>query len=247
MGLYRRVVHHMWRKTYTGPDDAMLCMKPNVLASLAGNQATINPSRPMVVLAMPVVGLLKAVSHCHDVDPWWTHKYVFSVAPSRIFWHAKDFATSSKVDPDVGETKPGLYDGSQMSQCFYDVLRYSYDHFQSLGECEACLIVYPSGINFGTVWCLHNWIYTRRGHVLSEAVLMRLWLQSPPWPPGGAEVKTLKKTTIALANKLTNLSVREVSPTHSPTVYIINRCIGRWGTTFKKPIQLCRFDSTYLT
>ena len=27
---------------------------------------------------------------------------------------------------------------------FYDVLQYSYDHFQTLEECEACLIIYVS-------------------------------------------------------------------------------------------------------
>ena len=46
-----------------------------------------------------------------EVDARWTHEYVPSAAPSRIFGHAKDFAMSPNVDPDAGETQPGSCDG----------------------------------------------------------------------------------------------------------------------------------------
>ena len=59
-----------------------------------------------------------------------------------------------EVDPVAGEPQPGSYEGlrimrSRISQCFYNVLRCSYDHFQN----EAGLIVCPSAVNFGTVCC----------------------------------------------------------------------------------------------
>ena len=56
-----------------------------------------------------------------------------------ICWQAKDFPMSPEVDADAGE----------MSQCFYHVLQSFYDHFQTLGEYEAYLIVCPSVVNLG--------------------------------------------------------------------------------------------------
>ena len=51
---------------------------------------------------------------------------------------------------------PWLTMHPQISQCFYHVLRYSYNCFQTFRESEACLIVYPSAVNFMRVWCQHN-------------------------------------------------------------------------------------------
>ena len=52
----------------------------------------------------PTPAHFKLVSHCPEVDPRWTHKYVPSAAPSENCWHAKDFVMSPDVDPDAGET-----------------------------------------------------------------------------------------------------------------------------------------------
>ena len=39
------------------------------------------------------------------------HECVPLAAPSGIVWHTKDFVMSPEVDPDVGETQLGSYDG----------------------------------------------------------------------------------------------------------------------------------------
>ena len=92
----------------------------------------------------------KAASHCSDVDPRKS-----SASLSAICWHAKDFAMTAEVDSDAGETQLGSHDGlrctHECANVFNNVLQCSYNHFQTLEECDACLIVCASGINFGTV------------------------------------------------------------------------------------------------
>ena len=61
---------------------------------------------------------------------------------------------------------------SWISQCFDDVLRCSYDHFQTFGDCEAWLIMCPSTVNVRTVWRQHNNLpfpYSRPTHTLASA------------------------------------------------------------------------------
>ena len=46
-------------------------------------------------------------SHCDEIDPRWTHKYVPLAIPSGICWHVKtDFPKTSEVDAEAGETQP---------------------------------------------------------------------------------------------------------------------------------------------
>ena len=65
-------------------------------------------------------------SHCPEVDPQWTHKYVPSAGPPGICWHAKDFLMYPEVDAEVGETEAGVhtmdYDALMNVLMFYDVL-----------------------------------------------------------------------------------------------------------------------------
>ena len=56
-------------------------------------------------LELALLLFIKVVSHCPEVDPRWTHKYVPSAAPSGIFWHAEDFAKTPEADADAGETQ----------------------------------------------------------------------------------------------------------------------------------------------
>ena len=78
-----------------------------------------------------------------------------------LFWHAKDFLMSSEVDVLVGEIQPGfiwwLTKRSRISGFFIMVFfAVFYYHFRTFGECEACLIVCPSAVNFGTMWSRHK-------------------------------------------------------------------------------------------
>ena len=79
------------------------------------------------------------------------HESVPSAAPSGILWHAKDFVMSPEVDTmqeKHNRVHTIAYDALTHLLMF---LRCSYNHFQTLGEWEAFLIVCPSAVNFGTV------------------------------------------------------------------------------------------------
>ena len=78
-------------------------------------------------------------SRCPDVDARWTHEYVPLAAPSRIFWHAEDFAMSPEVDPNAGETQPDSNDGLQCAhECpnvftiFYNVFTINLELWESV-------------------------------------------------------------------------------------------------------------------
>ena len=74
-------------------------------------------------------------SHCANVDPQRTHKYIPLAAPSGICWHTKDFVMSPKVDLDTGETQLGSFDGLQFGHespddftMFYNILTVNSEH-----------------------------------------------------------------------------------------------------------------------
>ena len=123
----------------------------------------------------------KVASHCPEIDPRWTRKYVPLSAPSGIFSHANDVVNTPKVDANTGETQQGLIwwlmMPTQMAQRFYYVCRMflrslpnfgtvwglDYDAHTNISKSlrsppiwQMSLFVCPFRANFGTVWGLQN-------------------------------------------------------------------------------------------
>ena len=81
----------------------------------------------------------KAVSHCPNVDPQWTHEYIPSAAPSGIFGMPKLLRCLLKLmqtQEKHNQVQMMAYDALMNVPMFFQC---SYDHFRTLGECEACL------------------------------------------------------------------------------------------------------------
>ena len=85
------------------------------------------------------MSILKAESHCPELDRRWTHKNETSHDLFGICWHAKDLYSDHELEARTSEIEPVVIRGLKVMS----LRSHHYDHIS--------FIVCPSAVYFGTV------------------------------------------------------------------------------------------------
>ena len=104
--------------------------------------------------------IVNLLSHCPEIDPRWTHENEATHDVREFVSMPMISQSPPKLMPNTTGVHLMVYDASPNGLMF---LRYFYDHFWNTGQCEACLIVYLPGMNFGTVWDLYFSMHSNHG------------------------------------------------------------------------------------